>query len=209
MDYTVTSNHIYLLVSDDRGRDVIPESIKLIAGRTGQEFNRRKERKGAYWEDRYHATAVENGDRLLQCIVYIDMNMVRAGVVNHPADWPFSGYSEIQHPKRKNVLINYTRLREFLGFDTYDRVQSAHRKCVESCLETGASVRDDKYTCSVAVGSRRFIQTMKELMGGLASGRELSESGKLFQLPKVETPYSALFKVEKGEIGLQNSYFWN
>jgi hypothetical protein len=27
----------------------------LIAGRTGQEFNQRKSRKGAYWEDRYHA----------------------------------------------------------------------------------------------------------------------------------------------------------
>ena len=209
LDYTVTSNHIHLLVSDDKGRDVIPESIKLIAGRTGQEFNQRKARKGAYWEDRYHATAVENGDHLLQCIVYIDMNMVRAGVVSHPADWPFSGYSEIQNPKRKNVLINYTRLRELLGSDTYDRVQSAHRKWVESCLENGENARDDKWTCSVAVGSRQFTQDMRELMGGLVSGRELSESGKSFQLREVQTPYSALFKAEKVEIGHQNSYFWS
>jgi len=62
LDYTVTSNHIHLLVSDDKSRDVIPDSIKLIAGRTGQEFNKRKARKGAYWEDRYHATAIEDGD---------------------------------------------------------------------------------------------------------------------------------------------------
>ena len=211
LNYAITSNHVHLLVRDNGVRDVIPKSIQLIAGRTGQEFNQRKKRKGAYWEDRYHATAVENGDHLLQCIVYIDMNMVRAGVVNHPADWPFSGYSEIQNPKRKNVLINYTRLRELLGFDTYDRVQSAHRKWVESCLETGENARDDKWTCSVAVGSLRFTQDMKELMGGLVSGRQLSESGKSFQLREAQRPYyySALFKAEKDEIGHQNSYFWS
>ena len=35
LDYAVTSNHIHLLVVDDKDRDVIPNSIKLIAGRTG------------------------------------------------------------------------------------------------------------------------------------------------------------------------------
>jgi len=44
--------------------------IKLIAERTGQEFNQRKSRKGAFWEDRYHATAVESGIILLN-VLYI------------------------------------------------------------------------------------------------------------------------------------------
>jgi len=57
----VTSNHVHLLAVDDGDRDVIPNSMQLVAGRTGQEFNQRKGRKGAYWEDRYHATAVESG----------------------------------------------------------------------------------------------------------------------------------------------------
>jgi len=38
MDYMVTSNHIHLLVFDTGGRNVIPDSIKLIAGRIGQEY---------------------------------------------------------------------------------------------------------------------------------------------------------------------------
>ena len=124
LDYVVTSNHIHLLVVDDSGREVIPNSIKLIAGRTGQEFNQRKGRKDAFWEDRYHATAVEGGDHLLQCLVYIDLNMVRAGVVRHPSEWPFGGYNEIQEPKRKKILINYGRLRGVLGFDTYASTES-------------------------------------------------------------------------------------
>src|SRR3972149_5110569 len=57
LNYTVTSNHIHLLVVDDGDRDVIPRSMQLVAGRSGQEFNQRKDRKGAFWEDRYHATA--------------------------------------------------------------------------------------------------------------------------------------------------------
>ena len=55
----VTSNHVHLLVVDGGQRDTIPRSIQLIAGRTGQEYNQRKNRNGAFWEDRYHATAVQ------------------------------------------------------------------------------------------------------------------------------------------------------
>jgi putative transposase len=39
LNYTVTSNHIHLVVRDNGDRDVIPKSIQLIAGGTGQEFN--------------------------------------------------------------------------------------------------------------------------------------------------------------------------
>ena len=57
LNYIVTSNHIHLLVADDGNRETIPRSMQLIAGRVGQEFNQRKNRKGAFWEDRYHAKA--------------------------------------------------------------------------------------------------------------------------------------------------------
>jgi putative transposase len=89
-----------------------------VAGRTGQEYNQRKDRKGAFWEDRYHATAIESGEHLLRCIVYIDLNMVRAGIVDHPSQWPFCGYNEIQAPRRKNVLINYEKLRELAAAES-------------------------------------------------------------------------------------------
>jgi putative transposase len=57
LNYMVTSSHYHMLAIDDSGRDVLPKSIQLIAGRTAQEFNKRKNRQGAFWEDRYHATA--------------------------------------------------------------------------------------------------------------------------------------------------------
>src|SRR4030042_2389642 len=91
LNYMVTSNHIHLLVRENGDKDVIPNSIQLIAGRTAQEFNQRKNRNGAYWEDRYHATAVETDNHLIQCLLYMDLNMVRAGAVRHPSEWPFRG----------------------------------------------------------------------------------------------------------------------
>ena len=84
LDYTVTSNHIHLLVQD-QGRGEIARSVQLVAGRTAQEYNQRKHRKGAFWEDRYHATAVDKDEYLARCITYIDLNMVRAGAVSHPS----------------------------------------------------------------------------------------------------------------------------
>jgi len=78
LDYTVTSNHIHLLVKDT-GAGVIAESMQLIAGRTAQEYNRGKGKQGAFWADRYHATAIERDEHLHRCLTYIDLHMLRAG----------------------------------------------------------------------------------------------------------------------------------
>lgn len=208
LNYAVTSNHIHLLVVGDHERDTIPNSIKLIAGRTGQEFNQRKSRRGAFWEDRYHATAVESGEHLIKCLVYIDLNMVRSGVVNHPSDWPFCGYNEIQEPKRKSVLINYEKLTVLLGFNTYDDVKRYHERWVETFLEDGKNIRDDKWTKSIAVGSKSFVEEIKSVMGAKATGRKSTEAGESYQLREPATAYIGLLGDKKSHIGPENTYLW-
>ena len=89
LNYIVTSNHVHLLVRD-RGGGEIARSMQLVAGRTAQEYNLRKTRTGAYWEDRYHATVVDTEEYLARCMTYIDLNMVSAGGVKHPAEWDIS-----------------------------------------------------------------------------------------------------------------------
>ena len=84
LNHMVTSNHVHLLVVDGKDESTIPRSLQLVAGRTAQEYNLRKGRKGAFWEDRYHATAVEFGGHLRRCMAYLDLNMCRAGKVEHP-----------------------------------------------------------------------------------------------------------------------------
>jgi putative transposase len=101
LNFIVTSNHTHLILSSSENSQAIPKAMQLIAGRTAQEYNRRKKRKGAFLQDRYHATAIESGEHLLRCLVYIDLNMVRAGAVDHPSKWPHGGFNEIQSPRRK------------------------------------------------------------------------------------------------------------
>jgi len=49
--------------------------------------------------------------------------MIRAGVVKYPTMWPFCGYNEIQKPRKKNVLINYEKLRKLVGIESYDSMR--------------------------------------------------------------------------------------
>ena len=208
LNYMVTSNHVHLLVIDDGDRDVIPNSMQLVAGRTGQEYNQRKERRGAYWEDRYHATAVESGIHLARCIVYMDTNMVRAGVVEHPSMWPFSGYHEIQEPRRKNVLIDYERLQECVGAESYDKLKESHRGWVEEYLAGRERSREEEWTSSIAVGKRSFVEKVKANLGYRAKGREVGEAIEGFQLREESASYKAFSRAKKDDIGLENTYFW-
>jgi putative transposase len=204
LDYMVTSNHIHLLVYDTGGRNVIPDSIKLIAGRTGQEYNVRKSRKGAFWEDRYHATAVESSRYLRQCIAYIDMNMVRTGVVEHPSEWEFCGYNEIQRPRKRKGIIDFDRLMELLGFENYADLKEAHFKWVESKLQADSNETESKWTQSIAVGSKTFIEKIKDALGFRAKGRKITNSDDTFELREGQVPYGAADKLDSG-----NTLLWN
>jgi len=183
--------------------------MQLVAGRTGQEFNQRKKRKGAYWEDRYHATAVESGEHLARCMVYIDTNMVRAGVVTHPSMWPFCGHNEIQEPRRKNILIDYEKLQGLIGAESYDQLRTSHEGWVKEYLGEGAKERQDEWTASIAVGGRSFIEKVRTLLGFRAKGRDILEGDEGYQLREGAASYKGLFGVEKDDIGPENTYIWD
>jgi len=46
--------------------------------------------------------------------------MVRAGVVEHPKQWEFCGYNEIQRHRKRKGIIDFDRLKDFLGFENYE-----------------------------------------------------------------------------------------
>lgn len=210
LNYIVTSNHIHLLIKDDGDQETISRSIQLVAGRVGQEYNRRKKRQGAFWEDRYHATAVDKGDHFLRCLVYIDLNMVRAGVVKHPAEWPFSGYNEIRHPKRKNILIHYEKLMELCGAESYSALKRNHQMLVEEVLCAGKQVRDEKWTKSIAVGSQNYVHHIKMQLGYAASGRMVRQAAEtIYHLQEPHASYNALSGGINDDIRCENEYFWD
>ncbi len=52
-----------------------------------------------------------------------------------------TGYNEIQEPRRKNVLINYEKLRELAGAESYDLLKRYHHGWVEKYLGNGNNIR--------------------------------------------------------------------
>ena len=189
LNYAVTSNHIHLLVNDDGRRHVIPRSILLTASRTAREFNQRKNRRGAFWEDRYHATAVESGKYLNQCMVYIDLNMVRAGRVKHPAEWPFCGYNEIIGNRERYRLIAIEKLLELLHIKDQESLKKSYTKWIESRLESTTLERESRWTESIAVGKRDFVKTIKTKLGIRVYYRDIEELKGSFVLKELGRSY--------------------
>jgi len=208
LNYTVTSNHIHLLVFDNE-KDVIPQSIQLLAGRTAREFNQRKKRKGAFWEDRYHATAVQTGDHLIRCLVYIDLNMVRTGKIQHPSTWEYGGYNEIQSPRQRYSLIDRPRLLKLLEIKDEDELKSTHATWVEKTLQNRTNCRNPIWTESIAVGDEEFILSTKDKLGGKAIGRQPIASDPGFELKEYSASYKPLFTAKKKALSFENSYNWD
>ena len=174
LNYIATSNHVHLLVQD-RGRGEIARSMQLISGRTAQEYNRRKSRSGAFWEDRYFAKAVSTDHHLIQCLVYIDLNMLRAGVVDHPAKWKVSGYREIQSPPQRYRIIDRHALRSLTNISSEQTFRSVYKSWVDSRMHERPGEREGVWTESIAIGAEAYVDRMKSLMGVKAYHRSISE----------------------------------
>ncbi len=149
------------LLVKDRGDGEIARSMQLIAGRTAQEFNRRKTRKGAFREDRYQATAVDTENYLSRCMTYIDLNMVRAGVVRHPGEWLMSGYHEIQSPPVRYAVIDQSALRDVFGFRDPIQLRQACREWVEVSLESEQHIRNGEWSESFAIGGSELVDEIR------------------------------------------------
>jgi putative transposase len=75
LDYSITSNHVHLLAFAEQDAQ-ISELMKNAAGESGQSYNRRKGRSGGR---RFHSTMVDSDRYLFECLINIDLNMVRCG----------------------------------------------------------------------------------------------------------------------------------
>jgi len=162
--YAVTCNHIHLLVVDSR-KELISKSMQLLSGATGQAHNSRKNRKGAFWEDRFYTTAIESGVHLLRCMAYIELNMVRAGAVKHPRDWEFCGYNEILDPPTRYRLIDRNALLSSCGLTDPDEFRTYYKDLVEYTLKHGSLKRESLWTNNLAVGSQQYIQQNQDKFG--------------------------------------------
>ena len=89
--YVLMSNHFHLLATPET-TEGIPQMMQAVGRRYVRNFNLRHGRTGTLWEGRYKSTLIEAERYLLACMVYMDLNPVRAGMVADPADYPWSSH---------------------------------------------------------------------------------------------------------------------
>jgi putative transposase len=101
---------------------------------------------------------VEDGAHLWNCLVYVDLNMVRAGVVAHPVDWSWCGYRELVGEKTRYRLLDRDRLLEVLGKDSIESFVEEYRARIERAITSGRMERQRRWTECIAVGSQAYVK---------------------------------------------------
>lgn len=89
--YVLMSNHFHLLATP-ASSDGIPQMMQALGRGYVRYFNRCQQRTGTLWEGRYRSTLIQAERYLLACMVYIDLNPVRAGMVGEPTEYPWSSH---------------------------------------------------------------------------------------------------------------------
>ena len=104
-------------------------------------YNKTYNRRGTLWGERFKSVLVEDGQTLLNCLAYIDLNPLRAGLVSRPEDyrWNTLGYL-MQTGNKDNFLSFEYGLKEF-GIKDKKEIIQRYRRYV---YEAGAIERPDK-----------------------------------------------------------------
>ena len=79
----------------------------------------------------------------------------------------------------------------------------AHFKWIDSAIQTGTGDTEGKWTQSIAVGSKTFIEKIKEALGFRARGRKIISTDDTFELREGQASYGAANKLYSG-----NTFLW-
>ena len=89
--YVLMTNHVHLLLTPGR-----PDGASLLMKHLGQRYvqyvNRVYDRSGTLWEGRFRSSIVQAETYLLRCQRYIELNPVRASMVDAPGAYPWSSF---------------------------------------------------------------------------------------------------------------------
>jgi REP element-mobilizing transposase RayT len=119
----------------------LSEFVREIKVGFARYYNRRHNRRGYFWGDRFKSVIVDKGETLINCLAYIDLNPLRAGIVKRPEDyrWNSLGY-HMQTNNRDGFLSTDFGLKQFNVKSTKERIRWYRRYVYEA----GAVNRSDK-----------------------------------------------------------------
>ena len=158
--YVLMNNHFHLLASPTTEQG-LPQMMQAVGRRYVRYFNDKQGRSGTLWEGRYRSTLIETERYLLACMVYIDLNPVRAGMVAEAQDYPWSSYGHYAG-LRADRLVTPHPLFWTLGNTPFAR-EAAYAELVRAGITLA---QQDALTRSAlsgwALGDEKFVADLQK-----------------------------------------------
>lgn len=161
--YVLMTNHVHLLATPAKP-DGIAKMMQSIGRRYVQYINRSYRRTGSLWEGRFKSSLVQAEEYLLTCMRYIELNPVRANMVNDPAQYRWSSY---RHNGLGQMDERITSHPLYLSLDKDEaRRLVEYRGLFRSQLDDEA-LADIRLALAQGqpLGSERFAETMCAAVG--------------------------------------------
>jgi len=158
--YVLMTNHVHLLITPQE-EDGLSKAIQMLGRYYVQYYNYTYQRTGTLWEGRYKATLIDSEAYLLTCMRYIELNPVRADMVSHPSEYPWSSY-HFNALGQINELVSPHL--EYLGLDKTDEArQAAYRQLFKHHIAESsiAEIREATNKAWV-LGNDRFKQRIQK-----------------------------------------------
>ena len=160
--YVLMTNHVHLLLTPQR-----PDSASLLMKHLGQRYvqyiNRTYKRSGTLWEGRFRSCLAQSEDYVLACYRYIELNPVRAGMVNQPQDYRWSSYHANGLGKLSNLIVPHDEYQR-LALDQNGRLE-AYRGLFKAHLdeEVVGQIRNAT-NGNFALGNERFQREIESAL---------------------------------------------
>jgi putative transposase len=123
--YVLMTNHVHLLVTPMREHGV-SHLMQDLGRKYVRYVNHCYRRTGTLWEGRYKASLIDSEAYLLTCMRYVELNPVRAQMLTHPGEYPWSSFPHNAHG-RPDPLLTVHPVYQQLGADAQSR-QYAYRE---------------------------------------------------------------------------------
>ena len=158
--YVLMDNHFHLLVTPATN-DALPRLMQAVGRRYVRYFNDRTQRTGTLWEGRYRSTLVQSESYLLTCMAYLDLNPVRAGIVQSPSEFPWSSHGHYIG-QRSDKLITPHPLAWELGNTPFAR-EAAYAKLVMGGLKPlELTALSQSVVYGWALGDEKFVADLQK-----------------------------------------------
>ncbi len=163
-NYCITSNHAHVIVHVD-DPDAVSAMMQLASATVARHWNRLKAHEGSFWEHPFQCTIIQGGQHLLNCLRYVSMNMVRAGVVGQPSEWRWCGDDELMGRRSRYRLLCVERMLESLDMPSIEDFQRIYSEGIREQIARRTVSREALWTDSLAVGDRTFVERVATRFG--------------------------------------------